>query len=65
MPSSFFGWVGFLAKQYGGLFLRGTVNTLLIAVTGTILGFLIGLLVAIARTIQLGPKAPAWKRVPL
>ena len=65
MPSSFFGWVGFLAKQYGGLFLRGTVNTLLIAVTGTILGFLIGLLVAIARTIQLGPKASAWKRVPV
>ena len=65
MPSSFFGWVGFLAKQYGGLFLRGTVNTLLIAVTGTILGFLLGLLVAIARTIQLGPKASAWKRVPV
>ncbi len=65
MPSSFFGWVGFLAKQYGGLFLRGTVNTLLIAVTGTILGVLIGLRVAIARTSQRGPKAPAWKRVPL
>ena len=65
MPSTFFGWVGFLAKQYGGLFLRGTVNTLLIAVTGTILGFLLGLLVAIARTIQLGPKASAWKRVPV
>ena len=65
MPSTFFGWVGFLAKQYGPLFLRGTGTTLLIAVTGTILGFLIGLLVAIARTIQLGPKASAWKRVPV
>ena len=65
MPSTFFGWVGFLAKQYGGLFLRGTANTLLIAVTGTILGFLLGLLVAIARTIHLGPKASAWKRVPV
>ena len=65
MPSTFFGWVGFLAKQYGPLFLRGTANTLLIAVTGTILGFLIGLLVAIARTIHLGPKASAWKRVPV
>ena len=65
MPSTFFGWVGFLAKQYGPLFLRGTANTLLIAVTGTILGFLLGLLVAIARTIQLGPKASAWKRVPV
>ena len=65
MPSSFFGWVGFLAKQYGPLFLRGTGTTLLIAITGTILGFLIGLLVAIARTIHLGPKASAWKRVPV
>ena len=65
MPSTFFGWVGFLAKQSGPLFLRGTANTLLIAVTGTILGFLLGLLVAIARTIQLGPKASAWKRVPV
>ena len=62
MPSSFFGWVGFLAKQYGGLFLRGTVNTLLIAVTGTILGFLIGLLVAIARTIEPAPRASAVKK---
>ena len=65
MPSTFFGWVGFLAKQYGPLFLRGTGTTLLIAVTGTILGFLLGLLVAIARTIHLGPKASAWKRVPV
>ena len=65
MPSTFFGWVGFLAKQYGPLFLRGTANTLLIAVTGTILGFLLGLLVAIARTIHLGPKASSWKRVPV
>ena len=65
MPSTFFGWVGFLAKQYGPLFLRGTGTTLLIAITGTILGFLIGLLVAIARTIHLGPKASAWKRVPV
>ena len=65
MPSTFFGWVGFLAKQYGPLFLRGTGTTLLIAITGTILGFLMGLLVAIARTIHLGPKASAWKRVPV
>ena len=65
MPSTFFGWVGFLAKQYGPLFLRGTANTLLIAVTGTILGFLLGLLVAILRTIPTSPKDPALKRIPL
>ena len=62
MPSTFFGWVGFLAKEYGGLFLRGTGITLLIAVTGTLLGFLLGLLVAIARTIQLSPRACVLKR---
>ena len=65
MPSTFFGWVGFLIKEYGGLFLRGTGVTLLIAVSGTVLGFLLGLLVAIARTIELGPNPPWWKRVPL
>ena len=63
MPTTFFGWVGFLAKEYGGLFLRGTGTTLLIAISGTVLGFLLGLLVAIARTIELGPRAPKWKKV--
>lgn len=62
MPSTFFGWVGFLAREYGGLFLRGTGVTLLIAITGTLLGFLLGLLVAIARTIQLSPHAGVVRR---
>jgi len=65
MPSTFFGWVGYLAKEYGELFLRGTGNTLLIAITGTVLGFLLGLLVAIARTIEVGPCTPLWKRIPV
>ena len=47
MPSTFFGWVGFLLKQYGGLFFSGTCMTLLIALTGTIFGFAIGLLVLV------------------
>ena len=62
MPESFFGWVGYLMRQYGGLFLRGTGVTMLIALSGTVLGFLIGLLVAIARTIPLRDKDPAWKK---
>ena len=56
-PSTFFGWVAFLLQKYGMVFLRGTGTTLLISVTGTIFGFLIGLLVAIARTIELAPRA--------
>ena len=51
--TSFFGWVAFLLQKYGTLFLRGTGMTLLIALTGTVLGFLIGLLVAIVRTVAL------------
>ena len=47
--TSFFGWVAFLLQKYGMLFLRGTGLTLLIALTGTIFGFVIGLLVAIVR----------------
>jgi len=65
MPSTFFGWVGYLAKEYGGLFLRGTGNTLLIAILGTVFGFLLGLLIAIARTIEIGPRTPLWKKIPV
>ena len=54
MPTTFFGWVGYLLEEYGPLFLRGAGMTMLIAISGTILGFLIGLLVGIARTIELG-----------
>ena len=61
-PTTFFGWVGFLIDQYGGMFLRGTGVTLLIALSGTVLGFLIGLLVAIARTIEPAPRASAVKK---
>ena len=67
MPSTFFGWVGFLLGQYGGLFFSGTCMTLLIALTGTIFGFAIGLLVAIVRTIEIprgmGPVKRAIRKL--
>ncbi len=62
MPETFFGWVAFLIRDYGGLFLRGTGVTMLIALSGTVLGFLLGLLVAIARTIPLRDKDPNLKK---
>ncbi|MGN0996456.1 MAG: amino acid ABC transporter permease [Candidatus Ventricola sp.] len=58
--TSFFGWVAFLLQKYGMLFLRGTGMTLLIAITGTVLGFGIGLLVAIVRSFT--PMAVRGKR---
>ena len=67
MPSTFFGWVGFLLRQYGGLFLSGTGMTLLIALSGTFFGFIIGLLVAIVRTIEIprgmGPVKRAIRKL--
>ena len=65
LPSNFFGWVRFLLEQYGPLFLSGVGVTLIVAITGTLAGFLLGLLVAILRTIPTSPKDPAVKRVPL
>lgn len=63
MPSSFFGWIKFLINEYGSLFLQGTLNTVLIAVVGTGIGFLIGLLIAIIRTIPRGKKDGVFKKI--
>lgn len=63
MPTTFFGWVGKLVQDNAALFLRGTGTTLLIALSGTILGFVLGLLVAIARTIELPAGASKGKRI--
>lgn len=65
MPTSFFGWVWFILEKYGPLFLQGTKTTLLVALTGTVIGFLIGLLVAILRTIPIAPKDAFFKRAAL
>lgn len=54
MPTAdtgFFGWVWFFVQSYGPLFLRGAGTTLMIALTGTVTGFLIGLGVGVVRTM--------------
>lgn len=53
---TFFEEVGNLVSEYAELFLRGAGNTLLIAITATIIGFGIGLLVAVVRTIPVKKK---------
>ena len=47
--SGFFEWVFFFIKTQGSLFLRGAGVTLLISLTGTIAGFIIGLAVGYVR----------------
>ena len=58
LPTSFFGWVAFLLDKYGALFLKGTGMTLLISLTGTVIGFAIGLVVATLRTIPTHRRTP-------
>ena len=65
LPTTFFGWVSLILEKYGPLFLRGSGYTMLIALTGTVIGFLIGLLVAIVRTIPVSGKDHVIKRVGL
>lgn len=51
MPSSFFEWIVFLLKEYYPLFLKGVGVTLAVSITGTVIGFVIGLGIAMLRTI--------------
>ena len=62
MPETFFGWVLFILQKYGNMFLIGTYRTMGIALSGTIIGFMLGLLVAIARVIELRAGAGLLKR---
>lgn len=60
--TDFFGWVFFILKQYGSIFLRGAGITFLLALAGTAIGCVIGLLVGVLRTLPLNPKANPFVR---
>lgn len=51
MELTFFGWVQVILERYGAWFVKGTAVTLLIAITGTVAGFAIGLLIGSVKTI--------------
>lgn len=55
-PKTFLTEVKEIWAKYKSLFLKGVVNTLFIAILSTILGFIIGLLVAIIRRIDVNKK---------
>ncbi|MBQ8086806.1 MAG: amino acid ABC transporter permease [Clostridia bacterium] len=50
--SGFFEWVWFIFRTYAPMFLSGAGTTLLLALSGTFVGFIIGLAVGVVRTIQ-------------
>ncbi|MDO4920848.1 MAG: amino acid ABC transporter permease [Phascolarctobacterium sp.] len=63
MPETFFGWVAFLLGQYGSVLLKGAVVTLLLAVVGTFIGCLIGLVVGVIQTIPMEDNDSALKKL--
>ena len=58
----FFDTVARIVEKYGLMFLQGAGTTLLIAITGTIIGFAIGLGIGVVRTIPLDTKSSPVKR---
>ena len=51
--SGFFEWVLFIVRTYAPLLLRGAGTTLLLALSGTFVGFVIGLAIGSVRAIPL------------
>ncbi len=60
--STFFQWVAYIAQQYWPLFLRGAEVTLIISLTGTIIGFCIGLIIGVIRTIPIDQNTNLFLR---
>ena len=58
----FFDTVAKIIEKYGAMFLQGAGTTLLIAITGTLIGFAIGLGIGVVRTIPLDAKSSPVKR---
>ncbi len=60
---SFFDWIIKILSEYGPSFLRGTGYTLIMAIVGTVAGFIIGLLVSLVRVIPVSPSDSGFKKV--
>lgn len=61
--STFFQWVVFILQNYWPLFLRGAETTLIISLTGTIVGFFIGILIGVIRTIPIDHNTNIFTRI--
>lgn len=62
-PANSFEWTVFLAKKYMDMFLEGTRLTLYIAVTGTLLGFVLGYAVGIIQDIKISREDILLKKI--
>jgi putative lysine transport system permease protein len=60
---TFWQWVAYLFGKYWTMFLHGTEITMLIAISGTIFGFMIGLIIGIIRTVPAKPNENIFQLV--
>lgn len=63
LPTSFLGWVFYIIQNYGGLFVKGALYTLVLAIIGTVVGCIIGFFVGIIRTIVIGPDTKKLNKI--
>jgi len=63
LPISFWGWVWYIIQNYGMLFAKGALYTLLLAIIGTVVGCIIGFLVGIVRTIEIRPDTNKFNKI--
>lgn len=63
MEYTFFDWVQLVLTNYSGMLLKGTGYTILLAIVGTGVGFLIGLLIGIYKTLPIREEDPAIKKI--
>ena len=63
MTRTFFDWIVLYWVNYWPLFLRGAGYTVLLAITGTVIGFIIGLIVTVIRYIPLYPTDSLLKKI--
>ncbi|MBO5365618.1 MAG: ABC transporter permease subunit, partial [Peptococcaceae bacterium] len=63
MEYTFFDWVQLILTDYSGMLLKGTGFTILLAIVGTGVGFLIGLLIGIYKTLPIRDEDPIAKKI--
>ena len=61
--AKFFETVLMILNNYGGLLVKGTGVTVLLAIVGTGVGFLIGLLIGVYKTLPIRDDDPVVKKV--
>ncbi|MGL5540928.1 MAG: amino acid ABC transporter permease [Erysipelotrichaceae bacterium] len=63
IPSDFFGGVFYIFNKYAPLFFQGMQNTLLIALSGTLIGLVLGMMFAALKTMTISKREPLLMRI--